>query len=83
MKLLLQYGSNVSDRNVGGLRALDMAKEKDIKELLLTFTASSVIHEQPSDSPVQHRRAGEPPSTLSAGPQSVHILSVEMMGSEP
>lgn len=34
VKLLLEYGSNVTDRNLGGLCAVEMAKESNIKELL-------------------------------------------------
>lgn len=59
MKLLLQYGSNATDRNVSGLSALDMAEEENIKELLLTFQASSVMHEQPCEAPAQYSQAGE------------------------
>ncbi|XP_044052872.1 ankyrin repeat domain-containing protein 31-like isoform X2 [Siniperca chuatsi] len=59
VKLLLQYGSNANDRNVGGLSALDMAEEENIKQLLLTFRASSVMHEQPCEAPAQYRQPGD------------------------
>ncbi|XP_036953857.1 ankyrin repeat domain-containing protein 31-like isoform X2 [Acanthopagrus latus] len=62
VKLLLQYGSNATDRNVSGLSALDMAEEENIKELLLTFQASSVMHERPCEAPAQYSQAGETPS---------------------
>lgn len=34
VKLLLEYGSNVTDRNLGGLCAVEMAKESNINKLL-------------------------------------------------
>ncbi|XP_056232840.1 ankyrin repeat domain-containing protein 31-like isoform X2 [Seriola aureovittata] len=65
VKLLLQCGSNVRDRTVGGLSALDLAEEKDIKELLLTFQTSPVTHKQPGDAPVQYRQPGLSDATSS------------------
>ncbi|XP_065818033.1 ankyrin repeat domain-containing protein 31-like [Labrus bergylta] len=47
VKLLLQFGSNTCYRTVGGLSALDMAQDENMKELLLTFRPSSVINEKP------------------------------------
>ncbi|XP_030271609.1 ankyrin repeat domain-containing protein 31-like isoform X3 [Sparus aurata] len=62
VKILLQYGSNATDRNFSGLSAADMAEEENIKELLLTFRASCVMHEQPCEAPAQYSQAGETPS---------------------
>ncbi|XP_078808508.1 uncharacterized protein LOC101160001 isoform X2 [Oryzias latipes] len=40
VKLLLEGGSNPRDRNGGGVSALEMADDEEMKELLLTFTAA-------------------------------------------
>lgn len=55
VKILLQYGSNISDRNVGGLSALDLAKEENIKELL----QASLRPEEPCGALAQYSRAGD------------------------
>lgn len=78
VKLLLQYGSNISDRNLGGLNALDLAKEENIKELL----RASLMHEQPCEALAQYRQAGELPSTFHTEFHSALIFSVELMSSE-
>lgn len=62
VKLLLQYGSNVTDRNLGGLCAVEMAKESNIKELL---QASALTQ--------QHN--GKAQSSTTAVLQSVQIFS--------
>lgn len=55
VKILLQYGSNISDRNVGGLSALDLAEEENIRELL----QASVRPGRPCGALAQHRQAGD------------------------
>lgn len=59
VKLLLEYGSNVTDRNLGGLCAVEMAEESNIKELL---QASALTQ--------QHNSKAE--SNATAVVQSVH-----------
>lgn len=61
VKLLLEYGSNITDRNLGGLCAVEMAKELNIKELLL---ASALTQ--------QHK--GKAQSNSTAVVQFVHTL---------
>ena len=61
VELLIQCGSKVSDMDLRGLSALDIAKEENIKELL---QASSVMHEQPFEVLEKYRQTGELPSTI-------------------
>lgn len=55
VKLLLEGGSNPRDRNGGGVSALEMADDEEMKELLLTFTAAPAKGE---------RQTGEPQAPL-------------------
>ncbi|XP_036071714.1 ankyrin repeat domain-containing protein 31 isoform X3 [Oryzias melastigma] len=45
VKLLLESGSNPCDRNAGGISALEMTKNEEMKELLLTVTAAAAQKE--------------------------------------
>ncbi|CAJ1068633.1 ankyrin repeat domain-containing protein 31-like isoform X1 [Xyrichtys novacula] len=58
VRLLLQSGSNTCDWTVGGLSALDMAEEENMKQLLLTCRDSLVIHEEPQEASGQHTQPG-------------------------
>ncbi|XP_023814669.1 putative ankyrin repeat domain-containing protein 31 isoform X2 [Oryzias latipes] len=75
VKLLLEGGSNPRDRNGGGVSALEMADDEEMKELLLTFTAAPAKGERQtgaaSSAPrctrpahLQVREAGEGPGNL-------------------
>lgn len=44
VKLLLQYGSDVTDRDLGGVAAAEMANEPSIKELLQGSTLMQQHH---------------------------------------
>lgn len=61
VKLLIQYGSNPTDKNLAGLSALDMAEKDDMRELL-SLPASSVADGQPCEA--RHRPPGELPLTF-------------------
>ncbi|XP_030271608.1 ankyrin repeat domain-containing protein 31-like isoform X2 [Sparus aurata] len=75
VKILLQYGSNATDRNFSGLSAADMAEEENIKELLLTFRASCVMHEQPCEAPAQYSQAGQFHAALTR----IHYMLIEVL----
>ncbi|XP_068452344.1 ankyrin repeat domain-containing protein 31-like isoform X2 [Clinocottus analis] len=51
VKLLVQYGSNIADKNKAGLSAMDMARNDDIRALLLSRPGASGAPEQPQHTP--------------------------------
>lgn len=57
MKLLLENSSIPADQNVGGKSLLDMAEDRSMKELLLSFQTS---YEDPMNSSKGATRCGEP-----------------------
>lgn len=74
VKILLQYGSNISDRNVGGQSALDLAMEENIKELL----QASLRPEHPCGALPPYRQAGDW-SFLSHDPPKKGLLAAQYM----
>lgn len=66
VKLLLEYGSNVTDRNLGGLCAVEMAKESNIKELLQASALTQQLE-------------GKAQSNATAVVQSVYIFPEEII----
>ncbi|MEQ2166622.1 hypothetical protein GOODEAATRI_030206, partial [Goodea atripinnis] len=70
VKLLLENGSNPTDQNVGGVRALDMATDRNMRELLMTFQASSVGQGESSKGAAQ---CAEPGSEGGAGGEPTDV----------